>query len=59
MNLHRNLTEEEEKDFRKWARENYVPGQTEISSVWHPVVIHEIGVMHLEKYELQKQENAG
>jgi hypothetical protein len=57
MELHRTLSPEEEKEFRKWARENYVPGTSEISQVWHPVVIHEIGVMHLEKYERQKQKD--
>lgn len=57
MDLHRILSPEEEKEFRKWARNNYTLKTTEISSVWHPVVIHEIGVMHLEEYEKQKEVN--
>ena len=49
MNLHRILTPAEEVDFRKWARENYKVG-TDINTTWHPVVINEIGIMTLEKY---------
>lgn len=54
MDLHRILSPEEEKDFRKWARENYKAGE-DINTTWHPVIIHEIGLMTMEKYELQKQ----
>ena len=36
-NLFKELTPEEEVNFRKWANENYTPG-TAISDVWHPVV---------------------
>lgn len=35
--LFRDLTAEEEVDFRSWARSNYEPN-TEISEIWHPVV---------------------
>lgn len=31
------LSDAEEKSYRQWARENYVPGEV-IDSVWHPVV---------------------
>jgi hypothetical protein len=54
MNLFRILTAEEEADFRKWARENYKVN-TDINSGWHPVVIHEIGLMTLENYENSKK----
>ena len=37
MSMFRELDESEELDFRKWARENYVPFQ-DISGGWHPVV---------------------
>ena len=33
----RDLEPDEESEFRKWARENYQPGE-EIKSVWHPLV---------------------
>lgn len=36
-NLFRELTPEEEVDFRTWANENYTPGSM-IDEVWHPVV---------------------
>jgi len=52
MELHRILSPAEEADFRKWARENHKIG-TAINETWHPVVIHEIGVMTLEQYEKQ------
>jgi hypothetical protein len=47
------LTPAEEADFRKWARDNHKFGDT-INSVWHPVIIHEIGLMSLEQYEATK-----
>lgn len=53
MNLFKTLSIEEESDFRKWARDNYKVGG-EIKSVWHPVIIHEIGLMTLEEYNKQK-----
>ena len=53
MNLHRILTPAEEADFRKWARESHKLGD-DINTAWHPVVIHEIGVMTLEQYEKTK-----
>lgn len=53
MNLHKILTPTEEADFKKWARENHKIG-TAINETWHPVVIHEIGVMTLEQYEKTK-----
>lgn len=31
------LTPEEERTFRKWAQDNYTPGDW-ISPLWHPVV---------------------
>ncbi len=35
--LFKQLTEEEEEEFREWARENYEP-LSEIKGIWHPVV---------------------
>lgn len=37
MNMFRELSPEEEKQFRQWARDNYKPF-TEIKGIWHPVV---------------------
>ena len=37
MKLFRELTSEEEKEFRKWARDNYKPLQP-IEGFWHPVI---------------------
>jgi len=42
--MFRELSKEEEKEFRKWARDNWQPGE-HISSVWHPVVRDEIQKM--------------
>lgn len=33
-------TEDEEKDYRQWAREEYTPEQ-HINPTWHPVVVDE------------------
>lgn len=57
--LFRELDENQQADFRAWARENYVPG-TPISAVWHPVVQAEcrsicaeemIEIVDFERYE--------
>lgn len=47
MNFHRELSTEEEADFRKWARENHKIGE-ETNSFWHPVVLDEIAKMEVE-----------
>ena len=40
MKLFRDLSEQEEVEYRRWARENYKPFEP-ISGVWHPVVQEE------------------
>ena len=35
--MYRKLNAKEEEEFRKWARESYVP-HSPINPVWHPVV---------------------
>ena len=47
MNLFRKLDADEEAKFRKWARDNYKP-HTEISGVWHPVVVRECAAINAE-----------
>lgn len=54
MKLFRELTEQEEKEFRQWARENYKPF-TEIKGIWHPAVQDECVRMNREK-EFVKEE---
>jgi hypothetical protein len=46
----RELNEEEEKEFRQWARENYTP-HSEINSVWHPIVRDECQIINQNKDE--------
>ena len=41
----RDLSAEEEADFRKWARSNYTPGDA-INPLWHPVVQDECAKMN-------------
>jgi hypothetical protein len=41
----RKLPDDEEKEFRQWARENYVPG-TRINPTWHPVVRQECNLIN-------------
>jgi hypothetical protein len=45
--IFRDLTPEEETEFRQWARQNWKPGDA-ISELWHPVVIDEIGKIRQE-----------
>ncbi len=47
MNLFRDLTPEEEVEFRAWARENYTCFEP-ISGVWHPCVQDECAKMNAE-----------
>jgi len=47
--MFRDLSPEEEKEFREWARENFTPKKDEINEVWHPVVRDECRIM-LEEY---------
>lgn len=55
MNMFRNLDEHEVFEFKKWARENYKPGE-DISSLWHPVVQEECKQMNNEvKEEMLKK----
>jgi len=42
------LSSEEESEFRKWARDNYKPF-SDISGVWHPVVQDECKKMNEEQ----------
>ena len=48
MKLFRNLTTEEEDEFRQWARDNYEPF-SEIKGVWHPIVQDECVKINQEK----------
>lgn len=45
--MFKDLTPEEEQEFRKWARNNYKPDE-EIHSFWHPVVRDECAKMNQE-----------
>lgn len=38
MNLYRELTEQEEVEFRQWARDNFNPLTDTVDSLWHPIV---------------------
>ena len=38
--MFRELTEQEQKEFKEWARKNYAP-HSKIDELWHPVIKHE------------------
>jgi hypothetical protein len=48
MNLFRDLTSEEEAEFRQWARDHYEPFN-EIKGIWHPCVQDECRKMNEEQ----------
>jgi hypothetical protein len=50
MNLHRDLSPEEEKEFRQWARDNYV-SPSSVPEIWHPIVRDECMKMDAEKLD--------
>jgi hypothetical protein len=54
MRIYRELTEEEEKEFRKWARDNYEVFNS-IDGCWHPVVQEECVKMNKERGEMNKE----
>ena len=47
MGLFRELSEQETKQFRQWARDNYKP-LDEIKGIWHPVVQAECVRINIE-----------
>ena len=49
MKLFKDLTAQEETEFRQWARDNYVCF-SDISGIWHPVVQDECKNMNDEAY---------
>jgi len=54
--MFRELSPEEEKEFRQWARDNFTPMRDNINRVWHPVVQDECEIMCLEyRRELIKE----
>ena len=50
MKFFKDLTPEEEIEFRQWARDNWKLGN-EINPVWHPVVKDECSIMTTESLE--------
>jgi hypothetical protein len=57
MKLFRELTVNEAKEFRQWARENYLPEAMEIKPIWHPVTQAECYLMIAEEYILKPASN--
>jgi len=49
MNLFKDLTTEEEIEFRQWARDNYICF-SDISGIWHIIVQNECQKMNSEAY---------
>ena len=47
MDIYRDLSEQEQEDFKKWARDNYEPF-TEINESYHPVVKAECELINEE-----------
>ena len=47
MKMFRDLSEDEEREFRAWARSNYEKF-TPIKGIWHPVVQDECRIINQE-----------
>ena len=45
--LFKKLNTSEEQEFRKWARDNFKPGD-EISPIWHPILRDECFIIEKE-----------
>lgn len=48
MKLFKDLSKEEQKEYRQWARDNWKPGN-DIKTIWHPIIVDECNKMNLEK----------
>ena len=46
--MYRNLSNKENQDFKKWARDNYKQ-HTKINSLWHPIIKKECENINNEK----------
>lgn len=55
MKFFRKLTPQEDKEFRKWARDNYVP-MSHINTAWHPVVQMECARINKERFVAKEME---
>jgi hypothetical protein len=55
--IYRDLSPEEVVSFRKWARDNFEPGEP-IDPAWHPVVRQECLEMVAENEKKQDEEEA-
>jgi len=51
MKLFKRLDEEEKKEYKKWAKDNYTP-LSEIKGVWHPEVQKEC--VRINEKEIQE-----
>ena len=52
--MFKKLNEEEEEEFKKWARANYKPG-TRIDTLAHPIIRAECEQMNIEKINARKE----
>jgi hypothetical protein len=50
MKLFKQLSPEDEKQYRQWARDNYKPLDV-IDGIWHPAVQDECVKMNREQWE--------
>jgi len=50
--LFKSLSDEQEKEFRNGARENYIP-MTKINPVWHPVYREECNKINDEELRIE------
>ena len=53
--IFKTLNLKEEKEFRQWARDNFKEDEP-INGLWHPVVVHEMGVIMQELHESRKEQ---
>ena len=56
MNMFRTLNEQDEKEFREWARKNYTAFEP-IKGIWHPVIQDECRKINSAARSMKKQAN--
>lgn len=55
--IFKELTPEEEVEYRQWARSNFDVNETKINHLWHPVVQDECKKMIGEHKQAQNEKN--
>lgn len=55
MEMFRELSQQEEDEFRQWARDNYEPFSAIKEGIWHPIVVEECQNINKDQIAAEKR----